>query len=92
MVALGSAMSKFAFGAASQGGIVELEQLANADIGVTVYNGSHFTTLKMLEGSLRKEEINVVNAGIMPGRLDAVRRGDIAAATFNEPRISVAQE
>jgi NitT/TauT family transport system substrate-binding protein len=34
----------------------------------------------------------VTNAGTMPQRLEAVRRGELAAATFNEPWISVAQK
>ena len=92
IVALGSAMSKFAIVTSSSRSIVEPEQLANTPVGVTIYNGSHFTTLKMLEGFLRKEEIKAVNIGTMPERLEAVRRGDLAACTFNEPWISVAQK
>jgi len=57
-----------------------------------VYNGSHFTTLKMLEGFLRKDDIKVTNAGTMRERLEALRQGELAAATFNEPWISVAQK
>jgi len=92
IVALGAAMSKFAIVAAPHSGIWEPEQLANTPVAVTVYNGSHFTTLKMLEGFLRKDEIQVTNAGTMRDRLEAVRRGELAAATFNEPWISVAQK
>jgi len=72
--------------------IVEPEQLANTEIAATVFNGSHFTTLKMLEGFLRKDEIKVTNFGTMPQRLEAVRKGELAACTFNEPWISVAQK
>ncbi len=92
IVALGSAMSKFAIVTNPDGNIVEPEQLANIPVGVTIYNGSHFTTLKMLEGFLRKGEIQVVNAGTMPQRLEKVRQGELAACTFNEPWISVAQK
>ena len=92
IVALGSAMSKFAIVASPNGNIVEPEQLANTPVGVTIYNGSYSTTLKMLEGFLRKEEIQVVNMGTMPERLEKVRRGELAACTFNEPWISVAQK
>ncbi len=92
IVALGSAMSKFAIVASPNGNIVEPEQLANTPVGVTIYNGSHFTTLKMLEGFLRREEIQVVNLGSMPERLEKVRRGELAACTINEPWISVAQK
>ena len=92
IVALGAAMSKFAIVAAHNGGVLEPEQLKNTPVAVTVYNGSHFTTLKMLEGFLRKDEIKVTNAGTMPERLEALRGGELAAATFNEPWISVAQK
>jgi NitT/TauT family transport system substrate-binding protein len=92
IVALGAAMSKFAIVASPTGGIFEPEQLKDAPVAVTIYNGSHFTTLKMLEGFLRKDEIKVINAGTMHQRLEALRKGELAAATFNEPWISVAQK
>ncbi len=92
IVALGGAMSKFAIVVAPGSEVYEPEQLADSPIAVTIYNGSHFTTLKMLEGFLRQDEIRVVNAGTMPERLEAVRKGELAAATFNEPWISVAQK
>jgi NitT/TauT family transport system substrate-binding protein len=92
IVALGAAMSKFAIVTAPHSGIFEPEQLKDTPVAVTVYNGSHFTTLKMLEGFLRKDDIQVTNAGTMHQRLQALRRGELAAATFNEPWISVAQK
>jgi NitT/TauT family transport system substrate-binding protein len=92
IVALGAAMSKFAIVAAPDSGIFEPEQLKDTPVAVTLYNGSHFTTLKMLEGFLRKDDIQVTNAGTMHQRLEALRRGELAAATFNEPWISVAQK
>jgi NitT/TauT family transport system substrate-binding protein len=92
IVALGAAMSKFAIVTAPQSGIFEPEQLKDTPVAVTIYNGSHFTTLKMLEGFLRKTDIQVTNAGTMHQRLEALRRGELAAATFNEPWISVAQK
>jgi NitT/TauT family transport system substrate-binding protein len=92
IVALGAAMSKFAIVTSPDGGIFEPEQLKDMPVAVTIYNGSHFTTLKMLEGFLRKDEIKITNAGTMPHRLEALRQGELAAATFNEPWISVAQK
>ncbi len=92
IIALGAAMSKFAIVASPHSGIFEPEQLKDRPVAVTIYNGSHFTTLKMLEGFLRKEDIKVTNAGTMHQRLEAVHRGELAAATFNEPWISVAQK
>jgi NitT/TauT family transport system substrate-binding protein len=92
IVALGAAMSKFAIVTSAHSGSFEPEQLKDRPVAVTIYNGSHFTTLKMLEGFLRKDEIRVTNAGTMPQRLEAMRRGELAAATFNEPWISLAQK
>jgi ABC-type nitrate/sulfonate/bicarbonate transport system substrate-binding protein len=92
IVALGAAMSKFAIVTAANSGIYEPEQLADRPVAVTIYNGSHFTTLKMLEGFLRQDEIKVINAGTMRDRLEALKCGELAAATFNEPWISVAQK
>ena len=92
IVALGSAMSKFAIVVGPNSHVYEPEQLANEEVAVTIFNGSHFTTLKMLEGFLRKDEIRVANLGAMRQRFEGVAHGDIVAATFNEPWISVAQK
>src|SRR5690242_17068980 len=50
IVALGSAMSSFALLADPKSGICEPEQLKGKQIGVSPFNGSHFTTPKLLEG------------------------------------------
>src|SRR5215831_19259130 len=92
IVALGSAMSKMAIVTAPGSHIYEPEQLKDTPVAVSPFNGSHFTTLKMLEGFVKKEQIKVVNAGTMRERLEAVRKGEVAAANFFEPWISVAQK
>jgi len=92
IVALGAAMSKMAIITAPAGPIYEPEQLKDKPVAVSPFNGSHFTTLKMLEGFIKKEHIKVVNAGTMRERLDAVRKGEVAAGNFFEPWISVAQK
>jgi NitT/TauT family transport system substrate-binding protein len=46
----------------------------------------------MLESFLKYEHIPTVNAGTMKERLDALRRGEVAAASVMEPWISVAQK
>ena len=48
IVALGSAMSTFALVTDPKSGIYEPEQLKGKLIGVSPFNGSHFTTLKLL--------------------------------------------
>ena len=92
IVALGAAMSKMAIITGPKSHIFEPEQLKNTPVAVSPFNGSHFTTLKMLEGFIRKEEIQITNAGTMQERLEAVRKGEVAAGNFYEPWISVAQK
>src|ERR671937_2800422 len=92
IVALGAAMSKMAIITAPNSRIYEPEQLKNTPVAVSPFNGSHFTTLKMLEGFIKKEHIRVVHAGTMRERLDAVRRGEVAACNCMEPWISIAQK
>ena len=92
IVALGSAMSSFALVADPKSRIYEPEQLKDKPIAVSPFNGSHFTTLKMLEGFLKREQIKTMNAGTMKERLDAVSKGDVAAASLMEPWISIAEK
>jgi NitT/TauT family transport system substrate-binding protein len=92
IVALGSAMSKMAIIAAPHSHIYEPEQLKDIPVAVSPFNGSHFTTLKMLEGFIKKEHIRVVHAGTMQERLEAIRKGEVAAGNFMEPWISIAQK
>ena len=92
IVALGAAMSKMAIITGQNSHIYEPEQLKNTPVAVSPFNGSHFTTLKMLEGFVKKEEIQITNAGTMHERLEAVRKGEVAAGNFYEPWITVAQK
>jgi NitT/TauT family transport system substrate-binding protein len=61
-------------------------------IAVTPNNGSHFTTLKMMEGFLEPKHLKVTNVGTMPQRLQALKEGKVAAVSLMEPWISVAQK
>ena len=92
IVALGAAMSKMAIITGPDSQIYAPEQLKNTAVAVSPFNGSHFTTLKMLEGFIRKEEILTTNAGTMQERFEAVRKGEVAAGNFYEPWISVSQK
>lgn len=92
IVALGSAMSKFAIVVAPDSQFYEPEQLKDTPIAVTPYNGSNFTTLKMVEGFLPRENLKTTQAGTMRDRLEALRRGEVGAACVMEPWISVAQK
>src|SRR3954463_2610728 len=57
IVALGSAMSTFALVTDPKSGIYEPEQLKGKQIGVSPFNGSHFTTPKIPAGFLNSERI-----------------------------------
>ena len=92
IVALGASMSMFAIAVSRESKFYEPEMLKNQQIAVTPNNGSHFTTLKMMEGFLAKEHIKTTNAGSMPKRIEALRQGKVAAVSLMEPWISVAQK
>ena len=92
IVALGAAMSSFAIVVNGDSDVYEPEQLKDKSIAVTPNNGSNFTTLKMMEGFLTPEHVKTVNAGSMPQRMEALRRGEVAAVCLMEPWISVAQK
>ena len=92
IVALGSAMSTFAIVTHPKTGIYEPEQLKDQPIGVSPFNGSHFTTLKLLEGFLKREQIKTKFAGTMRERIEALKRGEVAAVSLMEPWISIAEK
>src|ERR1700732_2517557 len=92
IVALGSAMSSFAIITDPQMKIYEPEQLKSKPIAVSPFNGSHFTTLKLLEGFLNRDQIKTTFAGTMRERIEALSRGEVAAVSLMEPWISVAEK
>jgi NitT/TauT family transport system substrate-binding protein len=92
IVALGSAMSSFALVADPKAHIYEPEQLKNRPIAVSPFNGSHFTTLKLLDGFLTRDQIKTTFAGTMRERIEALKKGEVAAASVMEPWISVAEK
>jgi len=92
IVALGASMSKFAIAVARDSRIYEPEMLKNKEIAVTPNNGSHFTTLKLMEGFLKPEHVKTTSAGSMPKRIEALQQGKVAAVSLMEPWISVAQK
>ena len=92
IVALGAAMSSFAVVVRPDSKFYEPEMLKNVPIAVTPNNGSHFTTLKIMEGFLPKEHIKTTTAGSMPKRIEALREGKVQALSLMEPWISYAQK
>jgi NitT/TauT family transport system substrate-binding protein len=92
IVALGASMSSFAIVVNRDSKAYEPEMLKDQAIAVTPNNGSHFTTLKLMEGFLPKEHIKTTTAGSMPKRIEALRQGKVAAVSLMEPWISYAQK
>lgn len=92
IVALGASMSMFAIAVRRDSKYYAPEMLKDQPIAVTPNNGSHFTTLKMMEGFLEPRHLKVTNVGTMPQRLQALADGKVAAVSLMEPWISVAQK
>jgi len=92
IVALGAAMSMFAIAVRKDSKFYAPEMLKDQLIAVTPNNGSHFTTLKMMEGFLEPRHLKVTNVGTMPQRLQALKDGKVQAVSLMEPWISVAQK
>jgi NitT/TauT family transport system substrate-binding protein len=92
IVALGASMSMFAIAVRRDSKFYAPEMLKDQLIAVTPNNGSHFTTLKMMEGFLEPRNLKVTNVGTMPQRLQALKDGKVAAVSLMEPWISVAQK
>src|SRR6202035_5219275 len=57
IVALGASMAKFAVGVSADSKFSEPEMLKDQPIAVTPNNGSHFTTLKIMEGFVEPQHI-----------------------------------
>jgi len=69
------------------------QQLANRQIGVPFFFGTHYLTLQMLEGFVPRDLIKlgrVPNGS--PYRFDLLMRGEIEATTLTEPYISLAEK
>ena len=64
--------------------------LSGKSVGVQFHQGSHYSTLAMLEGFLAREEIRVVHAGMVQERYESLMSGEVDAATLMEPWISLA--
>ncbi|OGA02025.1 MAG: hypothetical protein A3H35_06635 [Betaproteobacteria bacterium RIFCSPLOWO2_02_FULL_62_17] len=92
IVALGASMSMFAIAVTRESKFYEPEMLKDKLIAVTPNNGSHFTTLKMMEGFLEPKHVKTISAGSMPKRIEALRAGKVAAVSLMEPWISYAQK
>jgi NitT/TauT family transport system substrate-binding protein len=64
--------------------------LANVEIGINDFTGSHYTTLQLLEGAVGRKHVKTVHIGEPSHRYEQVKAGKIRAATVMEPFISLA--
>ena len=66
--------------------------LAGKSVGAQFHQGSHYTSLAMLEGFLPRDQINVVHSGTVQERYEAMMDGETDAATLMEPWIALAEK
>ena len=66
--------------------------LAGKKVGVQFHQGSHYSSLAMLEGFLKREEINLVHSGIVQERYECLMSGETDAATLMEPWVTLAEK
>src|SRR5579883_325639 len=69
------------------------QQLANRQIGVPFFFGTHYLTLQMLEGFIPRDQIKL---GRVPNgsryRFNLLMNGDVEATTLTEPYVSLAEK
>ena len=67
-------------------------QLAGRPIGVNFHAGSHFACIRMREGFLGRDNLNMLDYGHPEFRFDAMMRGEVDAAVLMEPFIALAEK
>ena len=85
-------VARFAIFARPDAGLTRLAQLRDIPVGVGIMAGSHFTTLRTLEGVLPPEHIRIANVGGPGQRLLALRAAKIQVATLLDPEIPIAED
>jgi hypothetical protein len=84
-------VARFALFARPDSGITRLAELGDVPIGVGLMAGSHFTTLRALEGVLSPQHIKIENIGGPGRRLLALRSGEVKVATLLDPELPMAE-
>jgi NitT/TauT family transport system substrate-binding protein len=64
--------------------------LANVEIGINDFTGSHYTTLQAIAGAVGREHVKLVHAGGPAHRYELLKAGKIRAVALMEPYISLA--
>jgi hypothetical protein len=84
-------VARFAIFARPDSGITRLAELKDVPIGIGLMAGSHFTTLRTLEGVLPPEHVRLENVGGPGRRLLALRAGEVQVATLLDPELAMAE-
>jgi hypothetical protein len=84
-------VARFAIFARPDSGITRLAELKDVPIGIGLMAGSHFTTLRTLEGVLPPEHVKIENVGGPGRRLLALRAGEVQVATLLDPELAMAE-
>ena len=66
--------------------------LANKPIAVQFHAGSHYTALRLLEGYIPAEKINMLHYGSPQFRFEALMNEEVDAAMLMEPYIALAEK
>jgi ABC-type nitrate/sulfonate/bicarbonate transport system substrate-binding protein len=84
-------VARYAIFARPDSGITRLAELQDVPVGVGLMAGSHFTTLRALEGVLTPGHIKIENVGGPGRRLLALRDGSVKVATLLDPELALAE-
>jgi NitT/TauT family transport system substrate-binding protein len=73
--------------------VYSAQQLANKQVAVPYYFGTHYLTYQMLEGFLPRDLIKTCRApNGSAARYDALMNGDVEATTLTEPYLTLAEK
>jgi len=70
--------------------VQEPHDLANVPVGINESTGQHFTTIKLLEGALTRDQIKLEHGGGPADLLDHMHKGTFGAVALMEPFLSLA--
>lgn len=70
--------------------IQEPHDLAGVEVGINESTGQHFTTIKLLEGALSRDQIKLAHGGGPQDLLDHVHKRTFGAVALMEPFLSLA--